>query len=267
MEASRGRKGKKGRWQLSLGLKEAIFAGLGLTGLMMMAFALGALAGRGDIYRVFYQWGLLNPEAAKVAQWLPQGVAPSAPLVATTGPAASTATRGLPAAPPAEMASPPAPPAPVTGSLAPVPPATAPQKKSKGSSLKQEQKAKEEELRKVRQEVVSKLKFQNSLDTPAKPPRVSQKQKQKEKAAASKPQPSQVRVAQFRDSKAAQAKMAELEKKGIKATLKQEKDAQGPLYTVYKQVPPGPSQAEKLAQKPQKTGEKTTRPRAEPANP
>lgn len=265
MEASRGRKGKKGRWQLALGLKEFIFAGLGLTGLIMMAFAFGVLAGRGDIYRVFYQWGLLSPEAAKVAQWPPPGVAPSAPLVAPTGPAASTPTPSLPAAPGAETASLPAPPAPVTGSLAPAPPAPAPPKKSKGSSLKQEQKAKEEELRKVRREVVSKLKFQNSLDTPAKPPRAPQKQK--EKAAASKPQPSQVRVAQFRDAKAAQAKVAELGKKGIKATLKQEKDAKGPLYIVYKQVPPGPSQAEKLAQKPQKNGEKKTKPRTEPANP
>lgn len=229
MEASRGKKGKKGRWLLTLGLKEAIFAGLGIAGLIMMSFALGTLAGRGDIYRVLSHWGLLAPDAARLAQWSPPGGAP-APSTASSAaaPAATTASASATGVAKPEAATP------VTGSLAAVPASTSPQKKSKGAA---NQKAKEEELRKVRQEVVGKLRFQNSFDTPPKP------------QAASKPQPSQVRVAQFRDSKAAKAKMTELQKKGVKVTLKQTKDSKGPLYTIYKQVPADQQEAQKVAEK------------------
>ena len=71
VETGRGKKGKKAGWHLTLGVKDAIFAGIGLVGLLMMSFALGALAGRGDIYRAAYSWGLLTPDGAKVAQWMP----------------------------------------------------------------------------------------------------------------------------------------------------------------------------------------------------
>ena len=82
METGRGKKGKKAGWHLTLGVKDAIFAGIGLVGLLMMSFALGALAGRGDIYRAAYSWGLLTPDGTKVAQWMP---APGAPAVAPGG--------------------------------------------------------------------------------------------------------------------------------------------------------------------------------------
>ena len=253
MEASRGRKNKRVQWQMTLGVKEVIFAGLAILGLMMMAFSLGALAGRGDIYRVAYGWGLLTPDASRVAQWLPPGggpaAAPAAP-VAAAAPGAAPATPGGPATAAAKTDSQ----APVTGTIAPVPGSPA-QKKGKGASPARDKKAKEEEMKKIRKEVVGKLKFQNSFDTPPKP-RLTQKQKPKEKAGAAKPQPSQVKVGQFRDSKAAKAKMAELQKKGVKATLKQTKDSKGPLYTVYKQTSTPQQDTENLAQKSSKTGEK-----------
>jgi hypothetical protein len=254
MEASRGRKGKKTRWQLSLGVKEVIFATLGVLGLIMMSFALGTLAGRGDIYRVLANWGVLSPEATKIAQYIPPTgpPTPAPPLTQTV----SDPSAAVPVATATPLATGPAAakpaPAPVTGSIAAVSGNSASQKKPKGSSLHREQKAKEEELRKVRQEVASKLKFQNSLDTSPKTARTAQKPKEK----AATPQATKVKVGQFRDQKAAKAKVAELEKKGIKASLKQGKDAKGPLYTVYKQAPQAAADGEHVAQKPQKTEEK-----------
>jgi len=237
---------------MTLGVKEVIFAGLAILGLMMMAFALGALAGRGDIYRVAYGWGLLTPDASRVAQWLPPGGGPPAAPVAAAAPGAAPATPGGPATAAAKTDSQ----APVTGTIAPVPGSPA-QKKGKGASPARDKKAKEEEMKKIRKEVVGKLKFQNSFDTPPKP-RLAQKQK--EKAGAAKPQPSQVKVGQFRDNKAAKAKMAELQKKGVKVTLKQTKDSKGPLYTVYKQTATPQQDSEKLAQKSPKKGEKKAQP-------
>ena len=85
METGRGKKGKKAGWHLTLGVKDAIFAGIGLVGLLMMSFALGALAGRGDIYRAAYSWGLLAPDGAKVAQWMPAPGPPGAGPGGTPG--------------------------------------------------------------------------------------------------------------------------------------------------------------------------------------
>ena len=79
METGRGKKVKKAAWHLNLGLIDVIFAGIGIVGLMMMSFALGALAGRGDIYRAAYSWGLLNPEPKPVAQVMPAGGAGPGP--------------------------------------------------------------------------------------------------------------------------------------------------------------------------------------------
>jgi hypothetical protein len=90
VETGRGKKGKKAGWHLTLGVKDVIFAGIGLVGLLMMSFALGALAGRGDIYRAAYSWGWLAPDGAKVAQWMP---APGPPAVAPAGtPGTATST-------------------------------------------------------------------------------------------------------------------------------------------------------------------------------
>ncbi|MGA9753900.1 MAG: hypothetical protein WBV23_02020, partial [Desulfobaccales bacterium] len=125
-------------------------------------------------------------------------------------------------------------------------------KKGKTGATHRDPKSGEEELRRERQEMVQKLKFQNSFDTSPKPK--LPKAKDHEKA-----QPTQVRVAQFRSSKDAQAKVAELQKKGVKATLKQTKDSQGTLFIVYKPGP-APASAEKLAQKPHKSDGATPKP-------
>lgn len=258
METDRGKKGKKAGWHVTLGIKDAIFAGIGLVGLLMMSFALGALAGRGDIYRVAYSWGLLAPDGAKVAQWMP---APGPPAVAPAGtPGTATSTTVAAAVAPSPAAAPaaakPERPGPVTGSIAPLPPPAAAKKKGKAGTTHHDPKSREEELRQVRQEVVQKLKFQNSFDTgpKAKLP----KAKDHDKAQAT-----QVRVADFRTSKEAQARVAELNKKGVKATLKTTKDSKGALYIVYKPASPIKPGAEKVVQKPEKSSAATHKPKAE----
>ena len=263
VETGRGKRGKKAGWHLTLGVKDLIFAGIGLVGLLMMSFALGALAGRGDIYRAAYSWGLLTPDGAKVAQWVP-GPGPAAvappgtPGTATTAsvaPAVAPPPAATPAAP-APVAAKPARPAPVTGSIAPLPPPAAAKKKAKAGTTHHDQKSREEELRQVRQEVVQKLKFQNSFDTSPKP-RLP-KAKDHDKA-----QPTQVRVAEYRTSKEAQAKLAELQKKGVKATLKKTKDSKGAVYIIYKPTSPVQPVVEKVVQKPEKKSGATHKPKIE----
>ena len=263
METGRGKKGKKAGWHLTLGVKDAIFAGIGLVGLLMISFALGALAGRGDIYRAAYSWGLLNPDGAKVAQWMP---APGPPPVAPAEPPGTATTTTVAAAvapPPAAAPAPPAPgaakperPGPVTGSIIPPSPPAAAKKKGKTGTTHQDPKSREEEMRQVRQEVVQKLKFQNSFDTGIKP-RLP-KAKDHEKAQAT-----QVRVAEYRTSQEAQAKVAELQKKGVKASLKKTQDSKGTLYTVYKPTSPVQPGVEKVVQKPEKSGGATPKPKPE----
>jgi hypothetical protein len=260
VETGRGKKGKKAGWNLTLGIKDAIFAGIGLVGLLMISFALGVLAGRGDIYRAAYSWGLLTPDGAKVAQWMPAPSPPGAAPAETPGTATSTTVTAAvapdPAAVPTPGAAKPARPGPVTGSIAPVPPPAAAKKKSKTGTSHRDHKAREEELQQVRQEVVQKLKFQNSFDTGPKP-RLP-KAKDHDKA-----QGTQVRLAEYRTSKEAQARVAELHKKGVKATLKTTKDSKGTLYTVYKTTSPVQPSSAKIVQKPEKSSAGTRKPKSE----
>jgi hypothetical protein len=206
VENSRGKKGRKAVWHLTLGLKDTICAGIGVVGLMMISFALGALAGRGDIYRAAYSWGLMNPEPPRVAAWIPPATPPS-------------------------------------------PPAAAPEAKKKAKSSHRDHKARDEEMQRLRQEVAQKLKFQNSFDTGPKPKTAKKEAKGKTPAAA------QMRVAQYRDLKSAKAKAAELQKKGIKAFIKQGKDQQGAIFSVYRQAPSKPQESEKVAHKPEPAGD------------
>jgi len=261
VETGRGKKAKKAGWHLTLGVKDAIFAGIGLVGLLMMSFALGALAGRGDIYRAAYSWGLLAPDGAKVAQWMPVPGPPAGAPAGTPGTATSTtvaaAVTPAPATAPAPStpgAAAPARPGPVTGSIAPLPPPAAAKKKGKTETTHRDQKSREEELRQARQEVVQKLKFQNSFDTgpKAKLPKAKEQDKS---------QPTQVRVAEYRTSKEAQARVAELNKKGVKATFKTTKDSKGALYIVYKSTSPVQPAAEKIVQKPEKSGAAAPKPK------
>jgi hypothetical protein len=269
VETGRGKKGQKAGWHLTLGLRDTIFAAIGMVGLMMMSFTLGALAGRGDIYRVAYSWGLLTPEGSRAAQWTPPPGPPAAAPPGAPGSATSTtlaaAVAPVPAAAPpsptpAPMAARPELPGPVTGSIAPLPPPAPAKKKGKTGTTQRDPKSREEEMRQVRQEVVQKLKFQNSFDTAPKP-RLP-KTKDQDKTLA-KSQSGQVRVAQYRNSSEAQAKVAELQKKGVKAILKKTKDPQGILYVVYKPATPAPPGAEKLAQEQDKTSGATRKPKAE----
>jgi hypothetical protein len=269
VETGRGKKGKKAGWQVTLKLKDIIFAGIGVVGLMMMGFALGVLAGRGDIYRAAYSWGLLNPESARLAQWapapgLPAMAPPAAPRIATS-PTGASAGAPVPAAAPSPVAAKSKPPSPLTGSIAPLPPAAATKKKAKTGVSRHDLKTREEEMRRVRREVVQKLKFQNSFDTGPKPrlPKSKDHEKARVKSIAAKSPSTQVRVAQYRDSKAAQAKVNELHKKGIKATLKKTKDSKGTLYIVYKPAPPAQLGANKLAQKPKKNSGATRKPKTD----
>jgi len=171
------------------------------------------------------------------------------------------------APPPAAAPAPPGPgvakperPGPVTGSIAPLPPPAAAKKKGKTGTTHQDPKSREEELRQARQEVVQKLKFQNSFDTGPKPRLPKPKDHDKAQATS---QPTQVRVAEYRTSQEAQAKVAELHKKGIKAILKTTKDSKGTLYTVYKPTSPVQPGVEKVVQKPEKSSDATHKPKAE----
>ena len=263
VETGRGKRGKKAGWHLTLGVKDAIFAGIGLVGLLMMSFALGALAGRGDIYRAASSWGLMTPDGAKVAQWVPAPGPPAAapsgtPGTATSASVAPAVTPPPAAAPasPAPVAAKPARPDPVTGSIASLPPPAAAKKKAKAGTAHRDHKSREEEMQQVRREVVQQLKFQNSFDAVPKPR--APKAKDHEKA-----QPTQVRVAEYRTTKEAQAKVEELHKKGIKATLKKTQDSKGTVYTVYKPAGPVQPVVEKVVQKPEKKSAAPHKPKAE----
>lgn len=246
MQASRGKKGKRTGWQLVLGVKEVIFAGLGVAGLMMMTFALGTLAGRGDIYRILYNWGLLAPETAKQVQpWSGPGVSPpvapapraGSPMAASPGPGPSASV--VPAPLVQALAEPAA--APVKGTIAGFTGPAAASKKTKSGTLSRQGKARAEELRRLRREVASKLKFQNSLETGSwKPARPAPKPK----LASAR----QMKVAQFRDAKAAKVKLAELQRKGQKVKLKQGKDKKGVYYVIYRQRAALAGEAKTVAQ-------------------
>jgi len=254
MPEGRGRKVKKPRWQMVLGLKQVLCGALGLAWMMVIIFILGVLAGRGDIYRWLSGWGLVTAEAPRVAQWAPTAEAPPGAPGAKSLPAAPGAAVTPTTPPPAPTASA-APHSPVTGSLTapPTSPSSPAKKTKKGASLR-EQKAKEEELRRLRREVAQKLKFQNSFDSsPSKPGRGTQKLKEKPSADAKAPT-AQSRVARFRDAQAAKDKMAELLKKGEKVTLKSGKDQKGAYYDLFRQNPGGSREANGLAQKTRKSG-------------
>ncbi len=245
MTEGRGKKGKKARWQLVLGLKQVLFGALGLGWTMIIIFILGVLAGRGDIYRWLSSWGLVAP-APKMVQWSPPAATPPAPA----SPAA--AKTAAPAPPAAATAAAPAT-KPMTGNIAAAPSAPAPPstKKARRSAALREQKAKEEELNRLRQEVASKLKFQNSFDSsPTKTTRASkQKDKHLATAAAPKASPKLVRVGQYRDAKTAKAKMAELQRRGEKVILKQGKDRKGVFYEILRENPANTHGTERVAQK------------------
>jgi hypothetical protein len=244
--AIRAGNAKKKGWQKTLGLKDAILWGLIVAVLMVSSFVMGLLAGRGEIFRLAYTMGLLKPEPAKVAAVLPILEPPNAATPPLAGPVAAVGQSAASAAPVAKTAKATPAPAPVAGNMlaAPAAPAegAAPAKKGKAAAAAKKKPAQDDHLNKIRRDVAPKLAFQNSFDAASRVPRTGDKAKA-DKAKAAKPAPAPVKVGQFRDAKAARTKVAQLQKQGVKATLKQTKDGQGALYTVYKPGKTAPASA------------------------
>jgi hypothetical protein len=256
MGEGRGKKARKSvDWKLQLGIKELIFGGLGIAGLVMMSFALGTLAGRGDIYRVLHNWGLLGPDNNKTGQVWYQAPPPAAPVVALASPPAQepepphAAKPGPPQTSAHERAPAPAL-APVKGSI--VPPANPVAAPAKKKSTKPEAKGKEDKLEKIRQEVASKLKFQNSLDLAATRGTHSddkgKKAGDKEPSAAAKAKTTTMVVAKYRDAGQARARLAHMQKQGDKVFLKEGKDGEGQYFAICRQVGPSPAESKQVAQ-------------------
>lgn len=254
MPPGKVKKAKKPQWELTLGMKQVIIGALGVTWMMMIIFILGVLAGRGDIYRWLSNWGLITPVSSKMAQWSPPGAVP--PPATPTKKSPSSGVAAAPGSPTPKK---------VSGSIVPVhPPAHAHSsraKRSKKGFSRREQKARDEEMRRLRREVVSKLKFQNSFDSkPSKSAHATLKRRDKAGAFGQKTQSRQVRVAQYRNLKRARAKMAELQKKGEKVALKKGKDHKGVYYEVFREASAiHPRRGVGLAQKTQKSNGKKSK--------
>jgi hypothetical protein len=248
MGERRGKKAKKTGWHLQVGLKELIFVGLGVAGLVMMSFALGTLAGRGDIYRVMANWGLLAPDSGRAFQsW--QQAPVSTPVAAPANPAPQESPAAEEPEPPQSTAAEKTPaPAPVKGHIAAPPNPVKTPKKTPPPQAK----TKQDKLEKIRREVATKLKFQNSLDLSASRTSTSGDKKKKDEAketkAASKPSTSQVMVAKYREAGRARVRMAQMQKQGEKVYLKEGKDAEGKFFVIYRLVSTSPAKSPQAAQ-------------------
>jgi len=248
MGETRGRKGKKSKWQITLGPKELIFAGMGLTGLIMLSFALGTLAGRGDIYRVLHNWGLLGPEAGKVVQvWPAASQPPATPAALPLAPSPQEAAPPPPASSTQALLSPSPALAPVEGAVtAPATPSHFRKKPGKSES------SSKDPLEKLRREVAPRLKFQNSLDpttrkTGRSPDSAKKTPDKGEKASLGKSGFTQIFVAKYRDGNQAKNQLAKMRSKGERVTLKEGKDNEGQYFALYREIPAGnpPAPAEK----------------------
>lgn len=247
MGESRSKKAKKAQWQLTLGVRDLIFAALGMAGLVMLSFALGTMAGRGDIYRLLHNWGLLGQDNHRALQTLP-ALAPSVATVPVSQVTQSPAPLEIQNPSPPAVPQPASPPPPVKGHLAAIPSPAAPEasaKKAPGHAAD-----KEDKLEKIRREVANKLKFQNSLDLAATRKTLPAAKDAKDKDGfRNAPQP--VLVAKFRDGGQARQKLAQLQKQGEKVFLKEGNDGEGHYYALYRQVAgtPAKSQAQALGGK------------------
>ena len=257
-----GRNRQNTGWQIRVGLREIVVTSFGLIGVVVMSFSLGVLAGRGEIYRVLQNWGLVKPAAPKVLQpWEGPGeglpvpglqLAPPASQVVSNPGSAEVKAAPLAAAPLAADAGTSEAkgrPAPVKGNITGLPAPPIAKKKGKAPSSPADKKTKEkdkgDEVQKLRAAIAPKLKFQNSLDTPShKPPSSSAKAKPKTTSSL-------IKVAQYRDQQAARAKLAEMQTRGDKVTMQSGRDAEGPYYAIYRQVP-SPKPTDSQSRKPQK---------------
>jgi hypothetical protein len=266
MVESRGKKAKKATdWKLRLGIKELVFAGLGVSGLVMMSFALGTLAGRGDIYRVMHNWGLIGPDSSKTGQIWYQAPSPApAQVVALASPPAQEPDPAVAVKPGLPQAGAP-PQAPVKAIITPAPHPVQAKKKSP----KQDAKPKEDKLDKIRQDVAKNLRFQNSLDMTATRAAASgdkaKKGADKEPPVAVKAPAAPTLVAKFRDATQARARLAQMQKQGEKVSLKEGKDHEGQYYAICRQAAPSPGEPHRIVQaqvKKPKADNKTAKPAA-----
>lgn len=243
MGESRAKKGRKAQWELHLGLRDLIFAALGITGLVMLSFALGTMAGRGDLYRLLVNWGMLKAENQPFpAPWPASTV--SLPVVSAPNPAvnvspAEPSSPALASVPAPVQPHPPSPPVPAQG-----PPAAVPASPAQGKKPQPVSPDKGDKLENIRREVANKLKFQNSLD-PAATRKAGEAGKPRDTA---KGQPGMVLVAKYRDGAQARQKLAQLQKQGEKVLLREGKDGEGGYFALYRQVTPGPAKAPSLSQ-------------------
>jgi hypothetical protein len=256
MGESRGKKAQKA-WQMQVGIKELIFAGLGVAGMVMMSFALGTLAGRGDIYRVLRNWGLLGPDTGRAGQIWYQAPPPApatAPVVALASPAPQQ--EAPPAEKPAhhhEHASQKAPPpAAVKPMKANIIASPNPVEQAKKKSPKQAAKTKEDDLEKIRRDLAGKLKFQNSLDLATTRGASAKKSNDKEHTATLKSATSQVVLVKYRNVSQARARFAQMLKQGEKVVLREGKDHEGQYYAICRQVTVKPAESHQAAHAPVK---------------
>ena len=95
-------------------------------------------------------------------------------------------------------------------------------------------------MEKIRREVASKLKFQNSLDLAATrkshPAAETKKAPDQKPTAASGASTSQVVVAKFRDVDRAKARLTQMRQQGEKVVLKEGKDNEGRYFAIYRQI-------------------------------
>ncbi|MDD3581938.1 MAG: hypothetical protein PHW74_13065 [Desulfobacca sp.] len=91
--------------KITLGLKTLVVTSLGFMGVLVWVFILGVLVGRGDVYRVLHNWGLLKAELVNPNQ-LPPVASVSAPLNGAMVPANQSGTLSpAPSEKPAPLAS------------------------------------------------------------------------------------------------------------------------------------------------------------------
>jgi hypothetical protein len=215
-----------------------------MAGLVMMSFALGTLAGRGDIYRVLHNWGLLGPDGGKAVQiWYQAPPPPSTPVAVLTSPSQQTPAAGKPNPAKTTTAKKAPTSAPVKGAIAASPsPPQAKQKELKGNAKK-----KKNTLQQIRREVARKLKFQNSLDLAATRSAPSTKKSKTKKTATSRSSSSQVIVAKYRNASRAKARLSKMRKQGEKVILKEGKDREGRYYAIYRQITTSPPKSRNVA--------------------
>ncbi len=254
--------------------------GYGLATLFMMVwvFALGVLAGRGDVNRLFQRLGLFKTDLAAHLGVTSDSQVPSAlPLPAGPNPEEAQkvlAEAGKKASPDAKVATvvpavllSPGKAADVSASK----PTFETAKKPGAATKLEAKKPKGLAPPKADQDpsLASKLSFQNSLDTPTrKQTKSAAKKDATVHTAAISPLPSQpqaeaetgqekkkavcayqVKVASYRTAEEAEKALADLKKKGFNVTLQQGKDKTGAAFVIKTGRFNTKSEAEKISQK------------------